>query len=440
MSDGDQEAAYEQKDYSQNALWSLLLERLGFLKKFLGMMASNVSINFGGMHHRGSRYYTLEFTGCLYLIMYFFLIKADIQILSPVINNKVARVGTDKLPLGDEVYNPTLADFTNQTKLMVKLYNDDSWKELTCDDLEATFYTEQEDIPLSCIQKEFHFVEFFMPLSQQYSSHYDELKLFYSSNSVYEKLIDIECKIDAGDYCRTSGYYVEVIYQQLQPSAVNGTDQIMKNTKFHVDKDNFFNIDIMVEKVNVKEIDSHGNQLETITSVQIEQEPDTYSLYKSKFYRPGLLGEVYLQEQSWQNDIHIYRENWVSHLAYIGCLNLFWILLFNCVISCFVKNQFNSSLRNEVNPQVVKHADLILNTDPISTSRRKFFSKTAGLSNSSTEEILLDQEMAHHLSLKNFFEMSKLAQEQKEQINYHQNTLDVLQREISSMKKANYSR
>lgn len=69
------------KDYSQLHIWSAITENIPFLKKFLGMMASRSSVRLGGMHHRGNRYYTLEITGCIYILMYLVLIMADVELL-----------------------------------------------------------------------------------------------------------------------------------------------------------------------------------------------------------------------------------------------------------------------------------------------------------------------------------------------------------------------
>ena len=133
----------------------------------------------------------------------------------------------------------------------------------------------------------------------------------------------------------------------------------------------------------------------------------------NEFY-PEHLGKLYIEEDDWQTDIHVYRERWMDHLAYIGGINLFWIFFVQCCLSCCVKNQFNASLRNELNPQVVKQSDAQLNSNPISLIRRTFFSQVPVLNNSTAEEVALDEEIQHHLSYQNLFELSRLVEQQKD--------------------------
>jgi hypothetical protein len=47
------------------------------------------------MHHRSRRSYTVESTGCLYLILFIILFFVDMEILEPVLRSDVVKVGTD---------------------------------------------------------------------------------------------------------------------------------------------------------------------------------------------------------------------------------------------------------------------------------------------------------------------------------------------------------
>ena len=55
---------------------------------------------------------------------------------------------------------------------------------------------------------------------------------------------------------------------------------------------------------------------------------------------PRLLGEVEIYEENLQLEIYIFREGWVEHLALLGGINIFWIILFKSILSCYKKNQF----------------------------------------------------------------------------------------------------
>ena len=115
------------------------------------MMASRSSIRLGGMHHRGSRYYTLEITGCIYILMYLVLVMADIELLQPVLRNDVSQVTKDQRSLAT-LMNPNISDFNNFTQMQLVLQNQDTTKILTCDDIQGTLTTLYEDVPLFCSQ------------------------------------------------------------------------------------------------------------------------------------------------------------------------------------------------------------------------------------------------------------------------------------------------
>jgi len=102
----------------------------------------------------------------------------------------------------------------------------------------------------------------------------------------------------------------------------------------------------------------------------------------------------------------------MEHLAYVAGLNLFWIMLFHCLFKCCVRNQFHASLRKEVNPNVVRNADMQLLGNTVSNVRRKYFADSV-LGLSSSEELMLDNELSSHLSYKNVFNTSKLVQQQQ---------------------------
>ena len=142
----------------------------------------------------------------------------------------------------------------------------------------------------------------------------------------------------------------------------------------------------------------------------IEREPTIVSATIGKSH--PFLGIVWFYEEDVELNIIVHRERWAEHLAFVGGLNLFWIMIFHCIFKCCTRNQFHASLRKEINPNVVRNADQQLLGNPISNFRRKYMSDTVfGLS--SSEELMLDNELSSHLSYKNMFQTSKLVQQQQ---------------------------
>ena len=68
-----------------------------------------------------------------------------------------------------------------------------------------------------------------------------------------------------------------------------------------------------------------------------------------------LIGYMWINEDETRAEIVIYREHWAKHLAYGGGLNIFWLTILYAFFKCFVANQFDSSIRQEVNPTIVAH-------------------------------------------------------------------------------------
>jgi len=68
----------------------------------------------------------------------------------------------------------------------------------------------------------------------------------------------------------------------------------------------------------------------------IEKEPTIVSASIGTAH--PFLGIVWFYEEDVELHINVHRERWAEHLAYIGGLNLFWIMLFHCFLRCCTKN------------------------------------------------------------------------------------------------------
>jgi len=155
--------------------------------------------------------------------------------------------------------------------------------------------------------------------------------------------------------CRDHEYEVEVIYDVMYPSGLNGTDSVTKVMKESYSINEAFKLSIRLQTVNVVEVDSSNHPGLPVKSVQMENEPDF--LVDTPSTDPGLIGNIWINYQNLEKDIFIYRERWIEHIAYIGGMNLFWVIVFKLVLGCCTKNQFHTSLRNEIDPNTVKKAD-----------------------------------------------------------------------------------
>ena len=72
-------------------------------------MSQPVAINLGGLTHRESRNYTLHCCGWIYCLFWIALLYADYQLLRPVINGDVNKIGIEQIEnTDDELLNPEI--------------------------------------------------------------------------------------------------------------------------------------------------------------------------------------------------------------------------------------------------------------------------------------------------------------------------------------------
>jgi len=170
----------------------------------------------------------------------------------------------------------------------------------------------------------------------------------------------------------------------MYPSGLNGTDNVTKVMKESYSINEAFKLSIRLQTVNVIEVDSSNMPGLPARSVQMENDPDF--LVDTPSSDPALIGNIWINYQNLEKDIFIYRERWIEHIAYIGGLNLFWLIVFKLFLGCFTKNQFQTSLRNEIDPKTVKKADASRNTNCLTNIRRKFCGASKILGSSSIAE------------------------------------------------------
>jgi len=200
----------------------------------------------------------------------------------------------------------------------------------------------------------------------------------------------------------------------MYPSGINGTDSVTKIIKESYSVSEAFKLSLRLQTVNVVEVDSSNTPGLATKTVQMENDPDF--LVDEPSADPALIGNIWINYQNLEKDIFIYRERWIEHIAYIGGMNLFWVIIFKILLSCFTKNQFHTSLRNEIDPRTVKKADQNRNGSCITRIRRKFCGASKILGSASIAEQQLDIEIADHCSIKNLYDVTKLVHEQQDLI------------------------
>lgn len=139
---------YDSKDYSQSNVWASTLSNVPILKNILKFFSRSVEIHLGGLTHRGSKTYTLESLGCVYMLFWIILIISDIAILKPALDNRIMKVGVDQRHLNySELLNPTIAEFNNFTDLEITIKGFSSFD---CLAVKGSFKTSQASIDLNC--------------------------------------------------------------------------------------------------------------------------------------------------------------------------------------------------------------------------------------------------------------------------------------------------
>jgi len=92
--------------------------------------------------------------------------------------------------------------------------------------------------------------------------------------------------------CRDHEYEVEVIYDVMYPSGLNGTDSVTKVMKESYSINEAFKLSIRLQTVNVVEVDSSNHPGLPVKSVQMENEPDF--LVDTPSTDPGLIGNIWI--------------------------------------------------------------------------------------------------------------------------------------------------
>ena len=96
--------------------------------------------------------------------------------------------------------------------------------------------------------------------------------------------------------CRDHGYEVEVIYDVMYPSGLNGTDFVTKVMKESYSINEAFKLSIRLQTVNVIEVDSSNMPGLPVRSVQMENDPDF--LVDTPSSDPGLIGNIWINYQN----------------------------------------------------------------------------------------------------------------------------------------------
>ena len=93
-----------------------------------------------------------------------FLLFADIKVLQPVLNNNIMNIGTDQIHVNKtNMLNPSIADFNRDVNLTIRITAITYWTRVTCEDVQAVFATQRDNLYLDCKESSLKWVEFTMP-------------------------------------------------------------------------------------------------------------------------------------------------------------------------------------------------------------------------------------------------------------------------------------
>jgi len=98
--------------------------------------------------------------------------------------------------------------------------------------------------------------------------------------------------ISSVNNCRDHKYEVEVIYDVMYPSGLNGTDNVTKVMKESYSINEAFKLSIRLQTVNVIEVDSSNMPGLPTKSVQMENDPDF--LVDTPSSDPALIGNIWI--------------------------------------------------------------------------------------------------------------------------------------------------
>lgn len=146
----------------------------------------------GGFSHRGRKVYSVESVGCIYMIMWLFLITVDLALLSPIYTEAIRKVGSDQveLPPGGFI-NPTIENFNTDTNLEIKIQG---FSNFNCEAMMASFSTDSSSIPMKCREEPnlTNLVIFSLPHKGEKGFEQEYLRLFQKEDTeIIEEAITI---------------------------------------------------------------------------------------------------------------------------------------------------------------------------------------------------------------------------------------------------------
>lgn len=129
------------------------------------------------------------------------------------------------------------------------------------------------------------------------------------------------------------------MYTSVVESQIDGTDELRKSAKEHINKQDAFRVDLFLREIKVIETDSTGNRKKIRNQLSITKDPLIFSANTGP--DPSLktlLGTIWIHEDDLVDNILIFHERWIEHIAFIGGLNVFWLMIFYCLFKCCASN------------------------------------------------------------------------------------------------------
>jgi hypothetical protein len=180
----------------------------------------------------------------------------------------------------------------------------------------------------------------------------------------------IQCKSSMVDLCRYNDFKVNLEYDRLVASSKYGVDVIRETRHQRFDDDDAFEVQFHIQKVTVTEYDSSNKMLPPVVNYTIDDQTHLNIASWADDTLITTLGRIWINVDNLALEIEYSRERWIDHLALVAAFNLFWVMVFHCILQFFVKMHMKDSLRRELAPDLAKEGDFLAKKSTCGNLRR----------------------------------------------------------------------
>lgn len=265
-----------------------------------------LSIDFGGLHHRGKKTFAVEFTGLIMFVTYCILFSYDLEILEPVWENSIVKIGTEYKAM-DTLDDMSISKFKDITNLTIN-FQTFGGTTLSCNDLVTSINPRGQDnsVGLICLDENDgagKIVDFILPesdgLINVFQGHGEDPSEF---------TIEIGCVSQFTPICNWNDHIiVTAIFNRQVPSSAHGTEVVIDSVGHMFDDPELFELNIHLQKINT--IDHKSNEI--VSNVTIDSHTDfNIASWGTEDTLRTTLGRVWIYVDAVQIDVDVYRVQW----------------------------------------------------------------------------------------------------------------------------------